>query len=143
MRLINHDLKDKSILDSGATKHMTGNPELLDGTTCPVPSISVCLAYNEKLMVTRIGSFRSPKISIPFLVVPGLNVNLISWVQLCSDLQCCIVLNRSGGYTYDKGEKKVISFQTLGNPLILELDLQSKFRCLDTLFSKGNINIWH
>jgi len=33
MTLIKHDLKDKWILDSGATNHMTGKPELLDGTT--------------------------------------------------------------------------------------------------------------
>jgi len=33
IKLINHDLKDKWILDSNATDHMTGNPELLDGTT--------------------------------------------------------------------------------------------------------------
>jgi len=66
MKLINHDLKDKWILDSGATNHMTGNPELLDCTTCLVPSISVYLGNNERL------------ISIPVLVVPGLNVNLIS-----------------------------------------------------------------
>jgi len=65
MKLINHDLKDKWILDSGTTNHMTGNPELLDGTTCLVPSISVYLDDKEKLMATRIGSFKAPKISIP------------------------------------------------------------------------------
>jgi len=78
------------ILDSD---HMTGNSELLDGTTCLVPSISVYLGNNEKLMAMRIGSFKSPKISIPVLVVLGLNVNLISCAQLCADLQCWIVLN--------------------------------------------------
>ena len=67
MKLINHDLKDKWILDSGASNHMTGNPELLDGTTCLVPSISVYLANNQKLMATRNGLFKSPKISIPVL----------------------------------------------------------------------------
>jgi hypothetical protein len=36
MELINHDLKDNWILDSGATNHMTGNPELMDGTSCLV-----------------------------------------------------------------------------------------------------------
>ena len=78
IKLINHDLRDKWILDSGATNHMTGNPELLDGTTCFFPSISVYLGSNEKLIATGIGSFKSPKISNPVLVVPGLNVNLIS-----------------------------------------------------------------
>ena len=67
--LMNHDLKDKWILDSGATNHMTGNPELLDGTTCLVPSISVYLGNKEKWMATRIGSFKSPKSSIPLLVL--------------------------------------------------------------------------
>ena len=86
---------------------MTGNPELLDGITCLVPSISVYLGNNEKLIATPIGSFKSPKISIPVLVVPG------------------------------------FSLQTLGILLFLELGLQSKSRCLVTLFSKGNINIWH
>ena len=33
MKLINHDLKEKWILDSGATNHITANPELLHGTT--------------------------------------------------------------------------------------------------------------
>ena len=74
MKLINHDLKDKWILDSGAANHMTGNPELRDGTACLVPSISVYLGNNEKLMATRIGSFKSPKISIPVLVVPSLTL---------------------------------------------------------------------
>ena len=143
MKHINHDLKEKWILDSGATNHMTGNPELLDGATCPVPSIYVYLGNNEKLMATRIGSFKSPKISIPVLVVPGLNVNLISCAQLCADLQCWIVLNGTGGYIYDKGGNKLCSLQTLGNLFILELRLQSKSRCLVTLFSKGNINTWH
>jgi hypothetical protein len=36
MKLTNHDLRDKWILDSGATNHITGNPELLDATTCLV-----------------------------------------------------------------------------------------------------------
>jgi len=67
MKLINHNLKDKWILDSGATNRMTRIPELLDGTTCLVPSTSVYLGKNEKLMATRIGSFKSPKISIPVL----------------------------------------------------------------------------
>ena len=43
MKLINHDLKDKWILDIGATNHMSGHPEVLDGTTCLVPSSSVNL----------------------------------------------------------------------------------------------------
>ena len=104
MKLINHDLKDKWILDSGATNHMTGNPELLNGTTCLVPSISVYLGNNEKLMATQIGSFKSPKISFPVLVVPGLNVNLISCAQLCADLECWIVLNGTGGFITTKEE---------------------------------------
>jgi hypothetical protein len=107
MKLNYHDLKDKWILDSGATNHMIGNPELLNGTTCLVPSISVYLGYNEKSMVTRIGSFKSPKLSIPVLVVPGLNVNLISCAQLCADLQFWIVLNGTRGYIYDKGGNKL------------------------------------
>jgi hypothetical protein len=57
MKLINPDLRDKWIIDRGATNYMTGNPELLDGTTCLFPSISVYLSNNEKLMATRIGSF--------------------------------------------------------------------------------------
>ena len=69
MKLMNIDLKDKSILDSGATNHMTGNPEIVDCTTCLVPSISIYLGNKEKLMATRIGSFKSPKISIPLLVL--------------------------------------------------------------------------
>jgi hypothetical protein len=40
MKLIDHDLKDKWIL------------ELLDGTTCLVPSISVYLGKKEKVMAT-------------------------------------------------------------------------------------------
>jgi len=52
MQLINNDLKDKWILDSGATNHMTGNPELLGGTACLISSISVYLGNNEKLMAT-------------------------------------------------------------------------------------------
>ena len=71
VKLINHDLKDKWILDSGATNHMTGNPEILDCTTCLVPSISVYLGNNKKLMTKRIGSFKSPRISIPVLLAPG------------------------------------------------------------------------
>jgi len=106
MKLINNDLKDKWILDSGANNHMTGNPELLDGTKCLVPSISVYLGNNEKFMAMQIGSFKSPKISIPVLVVPGLNVILIFCAQLCADLQCWIVLNGTGGYIYDKGGNK-------------------------------------
>ena len=35
------------------------------------------------------------------------------------------------------------SLQTVGNPFILELGLQSKSRCSATLSPKGNINIWH
>jgi len=61
--------------------------------------------YNEKLMATPIGLFKSPKISIPVLEVPGLNVSLISCAQLCPDLQCWIVLNGTGGYIHDKGGK--------------------------------------
>jgi hypothetical protein len=57
MKSINHNLKDKWILDSGATNHMTGNPELLDDTTCIVPLISVYLGSNDKLMATQISSF--------------------------------------------------------------------------------------
>jgi hypothetical protein len=60
MNLINHDLKDKWIVDSGATNHMTGNPELLDGTTCLIPY----LGSNEKLMATRIGSFLVPNCAL-------------------------------------------------------------------------------
>jgi len=94
-------------------------------------------------MATRNGSFKSPKISIPFLVLPGLNVYLISCAQLCADLQCWIVLNGTRGYMYDKGENKLRSLQTLGNLFILELGLQPKSRCLVTLFLKSNINAWH
>jgi len=82
---------------------MTGNPELLDGTTFLVPSISVYLGNNEKLMATRIGSFKSFRISIQVLVIPGLNVNLISYSQLCADLKCWIVLNETEGNIDDKG----------------------------------------
>jgi hypothetical protein len=60
---------------------MSGHPEVLDGTTCLVPSSSVNLGNNEKLMATRIRWFKLPKISIPVLVVPGLNVNLTSCAQ--------------------------------------------------------------
>jgi len=72
-----------------------------------------------------------------------MNVKLISCAQLCADLQCWIVLNGTGGCIYDKGGNKLCSLQTLGNLFILELGLQSKSRCLVTLFSKGNINTWH
>jgi len=85
MKLINHDLKDKWILDSGATNQMTGNPELLDGTTFLVLSISVYLGNNEKLMATS-----------------GLNVNLNSWAQLCTDLQCWIVLLKAASTTKEE-----------------------------------------
>jgi hypothetical protein len=44
---------------------MTGKQEFLDGITCLVPSISVYIGNNEKLMATQIGSFKPPKISIP------------------------------------------------------------------------------
>jgi len=122
---------------------MTGNPELLGGTACLISSISVYLGNNEKLMATWIGSFKSPKISIPVFVVPGLNINLISCAQLCVDLQCWIVLNGTRGYIYDKGGNKLCSLQTLGNLFILQLGFQSKSRCVVTIFSNGNINIWH
>ena len=69
MKLTHNGLKEKWILDSGATNHMTGNPEIVDCTTCLVPSISVYLGNKEKLMATRIGSFKSPKSSIPLLVL--------------------------------------------------------------------------
>ena len=94
-------------------------------------------------MATPIGSFKSPKISVSVLEVPCLNVKLISWAQLCADLNCRIVLNGTGGYIYDKGGNKLCSLQTLGNLFILELGSQSKSRCLVTIFSKGNINTWH
>jgi len=119
MKLINYELKNKWILDSGAINHMTGHPELLDGTTCLVSLISLYLGNNEKLMAAQIVSFKSPKILIPVLVVPGLNVNLISYAQLCADLQCWIVINGTGGYICDKGGNKLCSLQTLGNILIL------------------------
>ena len=90
-------------------------------------------------MATQIGSFKSSKISIPVLEVPGLNVHLISCAQLCADLQCWIVLNETGGYIYDKEGNKLRRLQTLGNLFILELSLQSKCHP----FSKGNIDIWH
>ena len=63
MKLINHDLKDKWILDSGATNHKTGNPELLDGTTCLIPSISVYLGNKEKLTLT---SFLAPNCALTY-----------------------------------------------------------------------------
>ena len=53
--------------------HVAGNPELLEGTACMVSSISAYLGNKEKLMTTRIGSFKSPKISIPLLLGPGLS----------------------------------------------------------------------
>ena len=51
MKLINHDLKDKRILDSGAINHMTGSPELLDGIICLVPSISAYLGSNANRII--------------------------------------------------------------------------------------------
>jgi len=77
--------------------HMTLIPELLDGTTCLVLSIFVYLSNSEKLMTTRIGSFKSPKTTIPVLVVPGLKVYLISCARICANLGCQIVLNRTQG----------------------------------------------
>ena len=105
----------------------------------PRPMNSVYLGNNKKLTTAQIGN--SPKSSIPALVLPGLNVNLISCAQLCADLQCWIVLNGTGGYIYDKGGNKLCSLETLGNLFILELGLQAKSRSLVTLFSKGKINI--
>jgi len=118
MKLINHDFKDKWILDSGATNDMTGNPQLLDGTTCLVPSISVYLGNNEKFMATRMSSFKSRKISIPVLVDPGLQVILISCAQLCADLQCWIVLDGTGGYIYNKGGEQVILAPNSWKPIL-------------------------
>jgi hypothetical protein len=136
MKLVNHDFKNKWILGSGATNHMTENPELLDGTTFPVPSISVNLGNNEKLMATSMGSFKSPKISISVLEVTGLNLNLISCAQLCADIQCWIVLYGTEGYIYDKGGNKLCSLQTLGNLFILKLGLQSSPDDLSPFFKK-------
>ena len=143
MKFIHHDLRDKWILDSGLTNPMTGNSELLDGTTCPVPSNSVNLGNIEKLVATQIGSFKSPKDPFPVLVIRRLNVNVISCAQLCTDLGCWIVLNGTGSYIYDKRGNKVCSLLTLGNLFILELGLKSKSRCVVTLFSRCNINVWH
>jgi len=128
MKLINYDLKDKWILDSGATNHMTGNSELLDGTTCLVPSISVYLGNNEKLMETRIGSFKSPKISIPVLVAPC--------AQLCADLKCWMLHLR-------QRRTKLSSLQTLCKPIYPEVRPTIKVPMSCHSFSKGNINIWH
>jgi hypothetical protein len=70
-----HDLKDKRILDSGATNDMTGNSKLLDGTTCLVASISAYLGNNEELMATQIGLFNSPRSQSQFkkFLVSALN----------------------------------------------------------------------
>ena len=73
----------------------------------------------------------------------GLNDNLISCAELWAGLKCWINLNGTGGYIYFKGGNKVCSLQTLENLFILEKDLQSKSRCLVTLFSKRNMNISH
>jgi hypothetical protein len=52
MKLINHDVKDKWIADSRATNYMAGNIEFVNGNTCLVPSIFVCLGNNDKWMAT-------------------------------------------------------------------------------------------
>jgi len=66
MKLINHDLKDKWILDIGSTNHGSKNPDLLDITTCLLPSIFSYLGNNEKLMA-----------------------NLNRLIEFTQDLNCC------------------------------------------------------
>jgi hypothetical protein len=64
------------------------------------------------------------------------NVNFISYAQLCADLKCWIVLNGTGGYAYDKGGNKLCSFQNLGNLFFLELGLQSNPDALSLFFRR-------
>jgi hypothetical protein len=63
MKLIKHDLRDKWILESGATTVQPQTQKLLDVMNFPVPSFLLYLLSIEKLMATQIGLVEFSKIS--------------------------------------------------------------------------------
>ena len=124
IKLINHDIRYKLILASSATNPTSGNSKHVDGITCNVSSISVYFASSKTLMTPHLGSFKSPRISSPVFVVIGF------WTVLI-EIGCSI---------YDTRGKKICLVQPLRDLFIPEL--QPKSRCLVTMFSTLDINVW-
>ncbi|KAG7578844.1 Zinc finger CCHC-type [Arabidopsis thaliana x Arabidopsis arenosa] len=74
------------ILDTGATHHMTGRPDLLENTRDIAP-VSVLLPTGADAIATKQGTVRltSQLSIINVYLVPGFHINLISFGQLVTD----------------------------------------------------------
>ena len=142
MKLINHDLRDKWILGGGATNLMIGNPELLDEPHASSHHSPCYLGEREKLMITQFGSFKSPNISFRISVLPGLNSSHFLHATMCWP----------GNLDYPEWNWRFHLRQRRKQAMLTPNPLKpihpgflpvTKTRYLVTLFSKGNVNIWH
>jgi len=131
----------KCIVDNGDTNHMTKRPELLCCITCIISSI--CEYLEKPMMVTEVGSFKSPQDLIFIWKVYSLNCNLIPCGQLLVDLICCIILNGTGAFMYDKKTNKLCLLQLLGSYssnsfASIKVSMTSHF-CFQGSFHRGSV----
>lgn len=87
--------------DSGATSHMTHDPDGVDTLVAYSGNEHVMVGNGQSLSISHIGSVSPayPPNSLPLsnvLVVPGLKKNLISISQLMKDNNCCVSFSPSG-----------------------------------------------
>lgn len=87
--------------DSGATSHMTHDPDGVDTLVAYSGNERVMVGNGQSLSISHIGSVSPsyPPNSLLLsnvLVVPGLKKNLISISQLMKDNNCCVSFSPSG-----------------------------------------------
>ena len=93
------------ILDSGATDHMTHNPNQFK-TYSPCPSNrKIVVADRTTTIVAGIGDVpvTSNLVLKNVLHVPQLSTNLVSIQNLTQDLSCCVIFNASFCEFQDEG----------------------------------------
>ena len=88
-------------LDSGATSHITNNPDNLDVSTVYAGNERVLVGNGQSLPISHKGSVSNiiPHSSLVLsnvLVVQPLQKNLISISQLTKKLNCCVIFDSFG-----------------------------------------------
>ncbi len=113
-------------VDSGATDHMVGNPQILSDPTKPHNIELVTVANGSKVPVTKYGSANifSKKLS-NVLYLPTFTSNLLSISKITKELNCNVVFSYENVTFQDKTTGKKIGEGQLKNGLYV-LDIPNK-----------------
>ena len=130
--------------DSGATSHLTNDPEGVDVSVVYSGNEQVMVGNGQSFSISHTGSFSTlvPQSSLflsNVLVVPGIKKKLISISQLTKDNNCCVIFSPFGFTIQDRVTRVVLGVDRCENGLYV---LDQNHHALASIVSSNKLCLY-